>query len=318
LLAELRETRALRAVLGPGARVASRRDLQRRRNRRSVAIELADGSRFVVKYDWRAERVAREASRLAAANRLAGVETPRLRGATRHHLVQDFVSGEGLDALAKDAAGEARVALFLRAARVLAAIHGSRRAALGEIELPEPCAPGLLAERVQRAWHEIEARGFARWEAQQGSVPAGWRRALDEDRIRRLVADLAAAGDACVLGHGDFQPRHLLRSQGDRIFVVDWIAMSRVSPWIELAHLLRWLAPGERGAVIAAYLEAVQRQGLLREVSAARSAALAASGLLYDHLIAAKQMVRKLGRACRPAHLRTFRSGLDALAEGAL
>jgi hypothetical protein len=61
----------------------------------------------------------------------------------------------------------------------------------------------------------------------------------------------------------------------------------------------------------------MQRQGLLREVSAARGVSLAASGLRFDHLIAAKQMVRKLGRACRPSHLRTFQTGLDALAEGA-
>jgi len=317
LLAELRDTRALRAILGRETRVESRRDLQRRRNRRSVAVELADGSCFVVKYDWRAERVAQETSRLGAANLLEGIDTPRLRGSTRHHLVQDFVPGEGLDALAKRAAGEARVALFLRAARVLAAIHGSRRAALGALKLPEPCAPGRLAARVRRAWHEIEARGFARWETQQGSVPAGWRRAFGEERVDRLVADLGATGGGCVLGHGDYQLRHLLRSPDDRLFVVDWIAMSLVTPWIELAHLLRWLAPAERDAVTAAYLEAVQREGILREVSAARSASLAASGLLYDHLIVAKQMVRKLGRACRPGHLQAFRTSLDALAEDA-
>jgi Phosphotransferase enzyme family len=315
-LAELREARALRTVLGRRARVASRRELQRRRNRCSVAVELADGSRFVVKFDRRAERVAQESSRLAMANRLTGIDTPRLRGATRHHLVQEYVPGEGLDALAIDAAGEARLALFLRAARLLAAIHASGRAVLGELKLPEPCAPERLAARVRRAWREIEGRGFPRWEAQQGSVPAGWRRALAEDRIRRLVADLGAAGDGCVLGHGDYQPRHLLRSPDDRIFVVDWIAMSLVTPWIELAHLLRWLAPGDRDAVTAAYLEAVQRRGLLRDVTIARSSALAASALLYDHLIAAKQMVRKLGRSCRPSHLQTFRAGLDALTEG--
>jgi aminoglycoside phosphotransferase (APT) family kinase protein len=317
LLAELRDASALRAILGREVRVKARRILQRRRNRRSVAVELADGTCCVLKYDWRAERVAQERSRLGAANLLKGVDTPRLRGATRHFLVQDFIPGEGMDALAKRAEGEARVALFLRAARVLAAIHGTPRDALGDLKLPEPCAPERLAARIRRAWHEIEARGFARWEAQQGSLPAGWRRAFGETRIEQLVADLGASGDACVLGHGDYQPRHLLRSPDDRIFVVDWIAMSRTTPWIELAHLLRWLTPGERDAVTAAYLEAMQRQGLLREVSPARGAALSASGLLYDHLIAAKQMVRKLGRACRPGHLSTFRAGLDALAETA-
>ncbi len=317
MLEPLREARALKAVLGPAARVRSRRELQRRRSRRSVAVELMDGSRFVVKYDLRAERVAQEASRLAIANGLEGIDTPRLRGSTRHHLVQDFVAGEGLDALARHSAGEARVELFARAARVLAAIHGSRSAAISALKLPEPCSPGRLAARVRRAWHEIEARGFPRWEAQQGSVPPAWRRAVGEDVLARLVADLGAAGDGCVLGHGDFQPRHLLRSPEGPLFVVDWIAMSRGSPWVELAHLLRWLGPAEREAVTATYLEAAQRRGLLREVSAARSASLAASGLLYDHLIVAKQMVRKLGRACRESHLRSFRTSLDALAEGA-
>jgi len=92
--------------------------------------------------------------------------------------------------------------------------------------------------------------------------------------------------------------------------------MSLVAPWVELAHLLRWLAPPGRDVVTAAYLEAMQRRGLLREISPARNASLAASGLVLDHLIAAKQMVRKLGRACRPGHLNTFRASLDALAEG--
>ena len=317
MLAELRDARALRTILGRELRVVSRRDLQRRRSRRSVAVELADGSCFVLKYDWRASRVALESSRLGAANLLEGIDTPRLRGSSRHHLVQDFVPGEGLDALVKRAAGDARLALFLRAARVLAAIHGSRRAVPAALRLSEPCAPGRLAARVRRAWHEIEARGFPRWEIQQGSVPAGWRRAFGEQRINQLVADLGATGDGCVLGHGDYQPRHLLRAPDDRIFVVDWIAMSLVTPWIELAHLLRWLAPADRDAVTGAYLEAVQQRGLLREVSAARAASLAASGLLYDHLIVAKQMVRKLGRACSPGQLRAFRGSLDALAEAA-
>jgi len=309
------ELRALRTVLGKKARVASRRELQRRRSRRSVAVELADGACVVVKYDERAERVTQEAARLGAANRLEGVDTPRLRGATRHYLVQDFVAGEGLDALARRSQGETRRRLFERAAVVLAAIHGSRRAAAA-LDLSEPCAPGRLGERVRRAWREIETRGFPRWEAQQGSVPASWRRAFEEQAASRLVSDLAAAGEACVLGHGDFQPRHLLHSPDDRLFVVDWIAMAWLCPWIELAHLLRWLAPAERSAVTAAYLEAAQKRGLLREVSAARSAALAESALRYDHLIVAKQMVRKLGRAPQPGHLRSFRSSLEALAEG--
>jgi hypothetical protein len=316
LLEALREARALKRVLGPEARIESRRDLQRRRSRRSVAVELVDGSRFMVKYDWRAERVAQEAARLGAANLLEGIDTPRLRGSTRHYLVQEFVEGEGLDALASRCAGEARVSLLVRVARVLAAIHGSRLAASAALTLPEPCAPERLSARVRRAWREIETRGFPRWEAQQGSVPPAWRRAVGEDLLARLVSDLGATGDGCVLGHGDFQLRHLLQSADGRLFVVDWIAMSRVTPWVELAHLLRWLQPAERSAVTAAYLEAAQRRGLLRELSQARSASLAESALLYDHLIVAKQMVRKLARACRPGHLRSFRTSLDALAEG--
>lgn len=316
MLEPFREVRALKRVLGPEARVASRRELQRRRSRRSVAVELADGSRFMVKYDWRAERVAQEASRLGTANGLEGIDTPRLRGSTRHYLVQDFVEGEGLDALAKRTTGENHVGLFLRAARVLAAIHGSRPAAAA-LTLSEPCAPGPLAARVRRAWREIETRGFPRWEEQQGSVPPAWRGAVNESVLARLVSDLGAAGEGSVFGHGDFQPRHLLLRSDDRLFVVDWIAMSRVTPWVELAHLLRWLGPAERSAVTAAYLEAAQRRGLLREVSEARSASLAESALLYDHLIVAKQMVRKLGRASQPGHLRSFRTSLDALAEGA-
>jgi hypothetical protein len=302
-------------VLGTKARVASRRELQRRRSRRSVAVELSDGACFVVKYDDRAERVAQEAARLAAANRLEEIDTPRLRGATRHFLVQDFIAGEGLDALARRSEGDARLRLFERAAAVLAAIHGSGRAAAAE-GLPEPCAPERLAERVRRAWREIETRGFPCWEAQQGKLPAGWRRAFSEPAAGRLVSDLAASGEACVLGHGDFQARHLLRTPDDRLFVVDWIAMAWLCPWVELAHLLRWLPPAERSPVTAAYLEAAQKRGLLRGVSAARSQALAESALRYDHLIVAKQMVRKLARAPQPGHLRAFRSSLDALAEG--
>ena len=310
------ELRALKAVLGTEARVASRRELQRRRSRRSVAVELSDGACFVVKYDDRAERVAQETARLATANRFDEIDTPRLRGATRHYLVQDFVAGEGLDALARRMRGEPRLRLFERAAAVLAAIHGSRAAA-ASLDLSEPCAPGRLAERVRRAWREIETRGFPHWEDHQGRVPASWRRAFDEQAASRLVSDLAAAGEACVLGHGDFQARHLLRTHDDRLFVVDWIAMAWLCPWVELAHLLRWLAPAERSAVTAAYLEAAQKRGLLREVSAARSAALADSALRYGHLIVAKQMVRKLARTPQPGHLRSFRSSLDALAESA-
>ena len=108
------------------------------------------------------------------------------------------------------------------------------------------------------------------------------------------MRDLASTGDACVVGHGDFHPRHLVLTPDDRLFVVDWISMSLVTPWVELAHLLRWLSPAHHAAVTADYLEAMQRQGLLREVSPARAASLAASALLYDRLIVAKHRVRKL------------------------
>jgi aminoglycoside phosphotransferase (APT) family kinase protein len=316
MLAELRDARAVKAILGRDARVASSRELQRRRNRRSVAVELADGSRVVVKYYWRAELVEEEALRLAAANALASIDTPRLRGRTRHHLVQDFVPGIGLDALANGSPPETRLAYFARAARVLAAIHGCKSAVLGGVPLAEPCAPARLDARMRRAWSEIEARGFPRWEAQQGSVPEVWRRAFDEQRIAKLVGELGSTGAACVLGHGDFQPRHLLFTPDDRLFVVDWIAMSRVTPWIELAHLLRWLAPAQHASVTETYLEAMQRQGLLRDVSPARGAALAASALLYDHLIVARHCVRRLAAPGQPGRAELFRACLDALAEG--
>ena len=134
---------------GVGARVSARRELQRRRNRRSVAVELADGSCVMLKYYWRAELVAQESVRLRAANALGAIDTPRLRGATRHHLVQDFIPGEGLDVFAKRTPREARLALFLRAAHVLAAIHGSPRPAPGSLRLAEAFAPG--AARGARA-----------------------------------------------------------------------------------------------------------------------------------------------------------------------
>ena len=148
-------------------------------------------------------------------------------------------------------------------------------------------------------------------------MPERWRRAFGEPRIERLVRELASTGDACVLGHGDFHPRHLLLTPDDRLFVVDWIAMSLVTPWIELAHLLRWLPHSQYDAVTAAYLEAMQRQGLLRDVSLVQGATLAASALLYDHLIVAKHGVRKLAGPGQPGHVTAFRASLDALAEAA-
>ncbi len=315
MLAELRDARAVRAILGRGARVSARRELQRRRNRRSVAVELADGSCVMLKYYWRAELVAQESLRLQAANAICAIDTPRLRGATRHHLVQDFIPGEGLDVFAKRTPREARLALFLRAAHVLAAIHGSPRPVPGSVRLSEAFAPERLAAHVRRAWREIETRGFARWQAQQGRVPERWRRAFGEPRIAALVRDLSSTGDACVVGHGDFHPRHLVLTPDDRLFVVDWIAMSLVTPWVELAHLLRWLSPAHHAAVTADYLEAMQRQGLLREVSPARAASLAASALVYDRLIVAKHRVRKLAELDQTQHVTTFRASLDALAE---
>ena len=316
MLPELREARAVRAILGSQARVASRHELQRRRNRHSVAVELADGARFVVKYYWRAELVAQEAARLALANGLPTIDTPRLRGCTRHHLLQDCVPGEGLDAIAKRAPREERLVLFARAACVLAAIHGSKRSVTGAVRLAEPCAPAHLATRMRRAWNEIEVRGFARWEVQQGSVPERWRRAFDEQRIAKLVGELGSTGDACVLGHGDFQSRHLILTPDGRLFVVDWTGMALVTPWIEIAHLLRWLLPAQHAVVTTAYLEAMQRQGLLRDVSPAHGASLAASALLYERLIVAKHRVRKLSGPCQPGHIAAFRSSLDALVEG--
>jgi hypothetical protein len=317
VLAELRDARALKAILGSRARILSRRELQRRRNRRSLALELAGGTTVVLKYYWRPALAEEEAARLAVANGFAAVSTPRLRGATRHHLVQDFVPGEGLDVLAKGMPGESRVRLFARAARVLAAIHATPRAAVGSLALGEPYAPALLEARLRRAWQAVETRGFACWEAKLGSVPASWRRACDEARIRTLAGELGATREDCVVGHGDYQPRHVVRTPDDRLFVVDWIAMSFVSPWVELAHLLRWLPPADREIVIAAYLEDVQRQGRLREVSLARARSLARSALLCDHLVVAKHMVRKLAGAGQPGHVRAFRASLEALAEAA-
>jgi hypothetical protein len=315
MLAKLRDARAVRAILGRSARVSARRDLQRRRNRRSVAVELADGSCVMLKYYWRAELVAKEAARLQAANALGAIDTPRLRGATRHHLVQDFIPGEGLDVFAKRTPREARLALFQRAAHVLATIHGSPRPAPGSVRLTEAFAPERLAAHLRRAWDEIETSGFARWQARQGSVPERWRRAFGEPRIAALVRDLASTGDACVVGHGDFHPRHLVLTPDDRLFVVDWIAMSLVTPWVELAHLLRWLPAAQHAVLTADYLEAMQRRGLLRDVSPARAASLAASALVYDRLIVAKHRVRKLAALGQTQHVKTFRASLDALAE---
>jgi hypothetical protein len=253
--------------------------------------------------------------RLRAANAQAALDTPRLRGVTRHHLLQDFIPGEGLDVFAKRTPREARLSQFRRAAQVLATIHASPRPEPGSLKLSEAFAPDRLAAHVRRAWGAIATRGFARWQAQQGSVPDRWRRAFGEPRIAALVRDLASTGDACVVGHGDFHPRHLVRAPDDRLFVVDWIAMSLVTPWIELAHLLRWLPTAQHGVLTADYLEAMQRRGLLRDVPPARAGSLVASALVYDRLIVAKHRVRKLAEPGQPQHVATFRASLDALAE---
>jgi hypothetical protein len=315
VLAELRDAAAVRTLLGRQARVVSRRELQRRRNRRTVAAVLADGAQIVVKYYWRGELVEQEAVRLQAANAFESVDTPRLLGRTRHHLVQEFVAGEALDVFAKRTPREARLVLFTRAARVLATIHACKREALACVRLSEEYAPEGLAAQMRRAWREIESRGFARWEAQQGSVPERWRRAFGEARIERLVRELAASGDACVLGHGDFQPRHLVLTADDRLYVVDWIAMSLVSPWVELAHLLRWLPLAQHASVTDAYLEVMQRRALLADVSPARAASLCASALDYDRLMVAKHRVRKLAGVDPSEPAAGFRASLDALAE---
>jgi hypothetical protein len=310
-----REARAVRSLLGAGARVAARRELQRRRSRYSAVLDLADGARCVLKFYRRAPRAAHEALRLGAANALPEVATPRLRGCARHVLIQDFVPGEPLDRLAKRTAGAARAELLARAAVVLAAIHGTKRTARGLPELSESCAPRRLAARLRGAWALVEGVGFARWRALHGELPSHWRGALDAASLDRLAGALGATGEGCVIGHGDYHPRHLVRTAEDQLFVIDWSAMSLVAPWLELAHLLRWLGPEERAGVTSRYLDAAQRRGVLRTLAAARAQELAASALAVDHLLVAKQMVRKLASDPEPGAVAAFRASLDALAE---
>src|SRR5262245_10661577 len=107
-LAARREARAVRAVLGRDAQIVAQRELQRRRNRRTLAATLASGERVVVKYYWRSQLVALEAERLRAANERIAIDTPRLIGCMRHHLIQSCVDGEALDAFAKRTPREER------------------------------------------------------------------------------------------------------------------------------------------------------------------------------------------------------------------
>jgi aminoglycoside phosphotransferase (APT) family kinase protein len=314
VLASWTEARAVKTVLG-AVRIASRRELQRRRNRYTVVLELGEGSRCVLKWLRDAEAVQAEAVRLAAANALGAIETPRLLGVNRHCLVQEFVAGDSLDALARSATPIERARLVARGARVLAAIHAAKLPASSPLALAESAAPARLLPRLREAWASVRSAGFARWQALHGELPEAWRGCLDDARLEELARELAASGKACVLGHGDFHPRHLLLTPEGTLCVVDWSAMALVSPWLELGQLLRWSGGPRREIVIEAYREEAEARGVVRGISAARARELANGALTVARLLVAKQMVRKLGAGPKPAHLEIFRANLDGLAE---
>jgi hypothetical protein len=314
VLAERREAHALRKMLGRDVRVVSRSELQERRNRRTWILDLADGSRVVLKWYRRPGIAPDEAQRLAAANGLEGILTPRLLGGSRHHLVQECLAGEPLDRLARHSTPAGRVTITARAAGVLAAIHAAKLVALRTLLVAETCTPRALAEQLERARRLVAGPGLERWQALMGPVPAAWRAGLEAARFSGLGAALGASGESCVLGHGDFHLRHVLRTPDDRLGVVDWSGLSLVSPWLELAQLLRWHSPEGRAEVTQAYLVAAHSHGLLRGTVLADARSLAERALVATQLLLARRMVRKLRPGARASHLDSFRASLDALA----
>jgi aminoglycoside phosphotransferase (APT) family kinase protein len=316
MISSWQDRRAIRAILGRDARSESVEDLQRRRNRRTLAFDLEEGAgRYVLKFYRRRALVETESRSLEFINGVKQVRTPRYCGRARRHFIQEFIEGTYLDELSREEPYERFKARCFEAIRVLAGIHTVGSADCDVDWLRNTFAPDLLRARLERARARLEGVGFPRYAELSGKRCDAWSPAISESRIAELTRDLQATQDACVLGHGDFQPRHMIFTATGDIYVVDWVNLSLVTPWYELAHLVRWFRREDHAELVAAYHEEMRRRGRLLELSEACVARLARSALAYERICIAKDLVRKLQTRAGAVHLAAFQSNMDALAE---
>ncbi len=293
--------RRVRRILGPGARLRTAVELQRRPGARTVLIELSNsGARALLKIFSDEAEARIECENLEAIGSLESVHTPALLGLRGGALLRDYVEGSNLRHL-QDELSEEEFEPHRRAVlENLVLIHAARNEVEKQLTLRRPFASDSLGAWIRRSLRKVEETGFALYGRHAGPVPAAWRDLNTDTLVGRLVDDLDTGRGPAVLGHGDYHLGNLVLSERGEIFTLDLEKLCLAPPWYDLAGTAIGVEGEDEDLRVARYLDAMQQAGHPLGVSLPEALRLARSGTLCRWLYYARMLTR------------TMKSGRDA------
>jgi aminoglycoside phosphotransferase (APT) family kinase protein len=288
-------SRVLQHILGKPAQITAVRHHQHPGTGVIDIITTSDGV-YVLK-TYTQERVESRGS----AARLAQIEIrnmelirsatsfakPHYYGSYQNSYLQDFVSGTLLVRRLGEVAPAERERYQNQSIDTLVAVH----TAVGEVSDRRRMRRNFTAASLERMLGKAIARiveiGIPAYRDKGNTVPKEWVRTLADFPIGRMVSDLAVT-DEYVLGHGDFKGDNLIVGDDGRLWVIDWLGMSKARPWYDLAYLLVDVPLAHKWPFVGRYVELMQQRGYLKGQNQAMTKQLFTSGMIYQELVRAR------------------------------
>ncbi|MCK5459855.1 phosphotransferase [Candidatus Parcubacteria bacterium] len=260
--------------------------------------------------------IDRETKNLKNINDITIFNKPKYFGKYKNFYIQEYIKGDLFQNLIKKSPNKNLEKYYLSAVENLTIIHTSSNYVKDKRKLNRVFFPAGLKKRLDIAFNLIQSFGFIFYKEAVGEINEKWIKAIKKIKIEKLINDLKIEKSDYFLGHGDYKPNNIIFTKDKKIFIIDWLGMSKAQPWYDLAYLLALLDLNKRFQFFEIYFNIMREKGYLLKMSKVKAKRLFKSGIIFQEIIRAKSnahLIKKGKTQKELCHIKEFKNALDGL-----
>jgi len=273
-----------------------------------------DSTRYLLKSYPEQKYIDKETKNLDNINSIKTFNKPQCFGSYKNFFIQEFIDGVLFKELVDKLPVEQLQNYYLSAVKNLAIIHSSKNYLRDKRKLSKIFEEKSMKKRLNIALATIQGVGLTSYIRVVGKSNTKWDKFLKKVNTSTLISDLSIRGDNYILGHGDYKPNNIIFTK-EKIFIIDWLGMSKAQPWYDLAYLLVHLHKADKFVYLEHYLQSMRENKNLLNVTIEDAKKLFRSGIIFQQIIRAKSNSNRINSHKDQHHISEFNDALDSLVQ---
>ena len=260
--------------------------------------------------------IDRETKNLKNINDITIFNKPKYFGKYKNFYIQEYIEGDLFRNLLDSLPDKNLEKYYLSAVKNLVIIHTASDYVKDKRKLNRMFFSAPLRKQLNNFFNKIQNVGFISYKDAVGEINEKWIQAMKKVKIEKLINDLKVEKSDYFLGHGDYKPNNIIFTKDKKIFVIDWLGMSKAQPWYDLAYLLALLDLNKRFQFFEIYFNTMREKGYLLKMTKIKAKKLFKSGIIFQEITRTKSnahLIEKGKTQKELHHIEEFKNALDGL-----